>query len=243
MQRMTTKEFLLTILIIIYQLIMFYLSKTNIYIDTILTLTFLYIFLRMKRNERKMLKLILAVPLLIPVYFLNYISSNNQVIVDLWRYFAIICILFDFAFDYIDEWLVLHRAYLLGVLIIVLELIGTIGFMKFEHYSLAQGLWLTFISATTVGYGDISATTTAGQIVSVFVIIFGTLTYGALLIGFILSWLKSKEEHVRYQLMSEKDDEFKHEIAINDLFNQFKAGEMTISQLENKVTKLYKKKH
>ncbi len=60
---------------------------------------------------------------------------------------------------------------LLGLFILLIVTHAT-AMIAFEDLSLRQALWLTVISVTTIGYGDYSATTPAGQLVTVILICF-----------------------------------------------------------------------
>jgi voltage-gated potassium channel len=65
----------------------------------------------------------------------------------------------------------LHR--LVGI-VLALIAFGSIGVMIFEPgISWPQALWLIFATVTTVGYGDISAQTLGGRVVSIVVMLFG----------------------------------------------------------------------
>ncbi len=68
------------------------------------------------------------------------------------------------------------RVALIAVLIIIP--VAVIGFMHFEGYALLDAIWLTIITLTSIGYGDITAKTIEGRIFTLFVILFGM---GALL--------------------------------------------------------------
>ncbi|MEN8166356.1 MAG: ion channel [Pseudomonadota bacterium] len=57
--------------------------------------------------------------------------------------------------------------------VITLFVLHTIAMMSFEALSPGNALWLTLTTATTVGYGDISAATTGGRISTVLLIYFG----------------------------------------------------------------------
>lgn len=59
-----------------------------------------------------------------------------------------------------------------------------IGLMMFyEDLSLGDAAWLTFTTATTVGYGDISASTTQGRFATVFLIYLGGIFILAKVVG------------------------------------------------------------
>lgn len=65
----------------------------------------------------------------------------------------------------------LHR---LIIILFALIIISTIALAIFEpNISIFNALWLSIVTLTTVGYGDITPTTLAGRIVGVFIMMFG----------------------------------------------------------------------
>ena len=66
------------------------------------------------------------------------------------------------------------RERVLRLLLCLLLICGlhSIAMMLFEDLSLPDALWLTFTTVTTVGYGDISASTYAGRISTIFMMYF-----------------------------------------------------------------------
>lgn len=78
-------------------------------------------------------------------------------------------------------------------------LFGAVGIMYTEHMSIADSLWWAFVTATTVGYGDLSPGTNLGRLIAAVLMIFGIG-----LIGSITSTITS------YFLKLEKKD-FKEE--------------------------------
>ncbi len=67
----------------------------------------------------------------------------------------------------IDEYLLLPRIRRSAGLLACLLLLHAVAMMAFESFSFGEALWLTFTTITTVGYGDISATTAAGRVATV----------------------------------------------------------------------------
>ena len=59
-------------------------------------------------------------------------------------------------------------------------LAGTFGMMHFEHMSFQDALWWSFVTATTVGYGDLSPSTNAGRIIASLMMIVGIGLIGSL---------------------------------------------------------------
>jgi voltage-gated potassium channel len=54
-----------------------------------------------------------------------------------------------------------------GVLLVVVMLLHILAMMGFESLSFVDAFWLTFTTITTVGYGDLSAATPEGRLVTV----------------------------------------------------------------------------
>lgn len=51
--------------------------------------------------------------------------------------------------------------------------IGSVGISYFEKMDFVDGLWWSFVTTTTVGYGDLSPVTTPGRIIAVILMIIG----------------------------------------------------------------------
>ncbi|MDH4230887.1 MAG: potassium channel family protein [Nitrospirota bacterium] len=63
------------------------------------------------------------------------------------------------------------------VLLLVLMLAGTAGFMKIEGLSLTDAVYFSVVTVATVGYGDIAPKTEAGKILALILIITGVGTF------------------------------------------------------------------
>ena len=61
-----------------------------------------------------------------------------------------------------------------------LVIAGTIGMMYLEQMSFSDALWWSFVTATTVGYGDLSPATTAGRVIACVLMIVGIGMIGSL---------------------------------------------------------------
>ncbi len=102
----------------------------------------------------------------------------------------------------------LHRltrgglAYLLLLALGVLVLCG-LGFWWLEPSapSFADGLWLAFTTAATVGYGDLVPTTPASKIFAVFVVMLG---YGVLSLAtaaIATTWVQTEERQIEREIL------------------------------------------
>ena len=70
------------------------------------------------------------------------------------------------------------------IIILAIILIGTIGFMLIEGYSFFDGLYMTVITVTTVGYAEIHTLSTAGRIFNILLICSGFATFAYALAKF-----------------------------------------------------------
>ena len=94
--------------------------------------------------------------------------------------------------------------------------------------SFADALWWSFVTSTTVGYGDISPSTAAGRIVAVILMIFG-IGLVSMLTGTIASYFTIRNEHSgRRQSLDQLRRSAKH---------------LSDEQLEELIRALEKSKH
>ena len=63
------------------------------------------------------------------------------------------------------------------VLLFIVMLTGTLGFMKIEGLSLSDSLYFSVVTVATVGYGDITPRTEAGKFLALILIITGVGTF------------------------------------------------------------------
>ena len=66
------------------------------------------------------------------------------------------------------------------VITIIFIFLGAISIRQFENMKFADSLWWAFVTTTTVGYGDISPTTSFGRITAVILMITGIGLIGSL---------------------------------------------------------------
>ena len=71
----------------------------------------------------------------------------------------------------------LKKIRFLIILPVAVLLIGTLGFMLLEDLSFLDAFYFTFVTISTVGYGDIVPANTASKIFSIFLIVIGIGTF------------------------------------------------------------------
>lgn len=150
------------------------------------------------------------------------------------RYIIFVTIIFDYLLDYVEDILLRKPLILVFLIYTVILISGAVGFVQFEGLSFGQGLWLSFISSTTVGYGDVSAVTFYGDLVSVYVITAGTIVFGAVLISVVMMLIEER----RNELIQEAETvESEHEDLdyVKATFNKFRNGKLTLDELEKVV--------
>ncbi len=72
-----------------------------------------------------------------------------------------------------------YRFYVPLLILLIVWVIGTIGYMLIEHYTLLDAFYMTVITVSTVGYSEIAPLSDNGKLYTAFLIItsFGTFAY------------------------------------------------------------------
>lgn len=93
---------------------------------------------------------------------------------------------------------------LLALAVSVLVLCG-VGFWWLEPRTptLADGLWLAFTTAATVGYGDIVPTTPASKIFAVFVVLLGFGVLSLVTASIAAMWVESRERDIEREILQD----------------------------------------
>ena len=78
------------------------------------------------------------------------------------------------------------------ILTVLMMLIGTIGYMAIDNFSLMNAIYQTGITFTTVGFGEISPISDMGRIFTITLIIFGFIVF-SIAIGIIVEVVKRGE--------------------------------------------------
>lgn len=94
-------------------------------------------------------------------------------------------------------------------------LFGAIGMCFTEHESFADGLWWSFVTVTTVGYGDISPSTSAGRVIAAILMLIGIGFIGMLTGTIATFFIKTKEKNITVrdktvEMIKSKLDEYEN---------------------------------
>lgn len=101
-------------------------------------------------------------------------------------------------------------ARMLALATVVLVLCGA-GFYWLDPTvgSLEDGIWLAFVTAATVGYGDVVPSTTASRIFSVFVVLLGCGVLSLVTASIAAMFMKSQEQQLERDILHELHRELK----------------------------------
>ena len=77
-------------------------------------------------------------------------------------------------------------------------LCATFGMMHFEQMTFQDALWWSFVTATTVGYGDLSPTSNAGRIIASLLMLVGIGLIGSLTSSITSFFLYTDEEPKKF---------------------------------------------
>lgn len=100
--------------------------------------------------------------------------------------------------------------YLLGLAAVVLALCGA-GFYWLDPKveNLGDGLWLAFITAATVGYGDMVPSNTASRIFSVFVVLLGFGVLSLVTASIAAMFVEGEERRIEHEILRDLHQELR----------------------------------
>lgn len=98
----------------------------------------------------------------------------------------------------------------IGLSLAVFALCG-LGFWWLEPrvHSFGDGLWLAFITASTVGYGDLVPSAPASRIFAVFVVLLGFSLLSVVTASVAARWVRTEERKLEQALISDLHDELR----------------------------------
>jgi hypothetical protein len=88
------------------------------------------------------------------------------------------------------------------VALALLILAWSLAFMEVEKRSFADAVYYTFVTVTTVGYGDIHPDSTAGKMMAILIILTGTGMFGGLVASVTELLLNRRERGVRREKLN-----------------------------------------
>jgi voltage-gated potassium channel len=72
----------------------------------------------------------------------------------------------------------MHRGHAIKIFtgwLVLMAVLHVVAMMTIEAMGLSDAIWVTFVTATTVGYGDVSAKTVPGRAATIIIMFFGTI--------------------------------------------------------------------
>jgi len=98
---------------------------------------------------------------------------------------------------YQTDWQLKKRIQRLFLILLGLLLLHTVAMIALEGMSFQQAFWLTLTTLTTVGYGDLSASTAAGQITTIALMYITGITLVTLIISDYIDYRFYRRERIR----------------------------------------------
>lgn len=100
-------------------------------------------------------------------------------------------------------------------LLVVILLVGVFGYMMLSDYSLVDAIYMTVITMTTVGFGEVVPLDANAKIFTIFLIL-GSVVIVGYALSIITEYILSKNdfEELKYKKMQKKIDSFKNHVII-----------------------------
>jgi hypothetical protein len=128
----------------------------------------------------------------------------------------------------------LRLAILIGILS-TLAIAGAIGFMIIEDISFFDALYFTIVTISTVGYGDINPTTTAGKILAIVLVVLGVAIFLGVVANATQLLLQRRQESLRIKRIQMLIGLFFSEIG-NDLLHICVLFDSQVKKLRQQIT-------
>jgi len=126
-------------------------------------------------------------------------------------------------------------SYILFLLPVLIILIGSVGFMLLEDLSFINAVYLTIVTISTVGYGDLHPTSTAGKIFGIVIIVFGIGTFLTIVSNVTQMLIQRGRERLRKQRLNMIIGVFFTEVG-NNLLRLFVRFDTNIDSIRNECS-------
>lgn len=148
--------------------------------------------------------------------------------IKLLKAFRSVALLLKFK-KHIDRFIKTNNFHYVILITLITLLVGTLGIHFTEGITFGNALWWSFVTITTVGYGDISPITPIGRIIASILMLVG-IGFLSMLTGTISTFFLSKNSSTGYKCQTIEDikakldnfDELSTE-DINDIYKVLKA--------------------
>ncbi len=114
----------------------------------------------------------------------------------------------------------------------VLLLVGTIGFMLIENFSLTDAIYFSIVTMATVGYGDIHPQSEIGKFLALVIIVGGVGTFLSVVASITDLFVNRREESHRHQKLNMVTGLFFSEMSIG-LLKRFTQLDSETETLHN----------
>ena len=107
------------------------------------------------------------------------------------------------------------KIYTAVFLLVVIMLIGVIGYIMISGYSWIDALYMTVITMTTVGFGEVVPLDDESKIFTIFLIL-GSIVIVGYALSVITEYILSKDhiEELKHKKMQKKIDDFKNHVVV-----------------------------
>ncbi len=112
----------------------------------------------------------------------------------------------------LTHWRIFRKFYLVALSLVLILLIGIAGFMIIQGWSFIDSLYMTVITITSVGYGEVHELSEAGRWFTIFLILgtFGTFAYLITLVTSLIASGELGRSIKKYRTMQEMEKMQKH---------------------------------
>ncbi|MHB9148639.1 MAG: potassium channel family protein [Thermoleophilia bacterium] len=121
------------------------------------------------------------------------------------------------------------------LLLVIVVVVGTVGFTLIEHLALVDSFYLTIVTVATVGYGDLAPATLAGKILAIILIFGGAGSFLGVFTGVSEATFSRREKRVRLQNLHLVMGVFFSELG-NTLLRRFATADPQVTELAARLS-------